>query len=366
VDWPTYFACNRVQRLPIPWGRGVRIAPRLRAQLAPSLQRYQLGERGNGTHLLESAAATGDAAFLRALELFIAEEQEHARLLERLLRAMGARPLRSHWSERCFTWLRRRAGLRVELMVLFVAEIVGQRYYQEVYAGTRDPVLRRACAQILHDEAGHLAFHCDSLRRLLAPLPRLAALAVQAGWRGFFRTVALVATYDHRAALRGLGLEPVRFFLDCCAAFDAALEHITGGSPTAVTSAGYRDGRTRPTAAATRAAASPARIRIALSASGIRGGGLPTSPAGGAATRGGRVGGGSPAGAAAIAGRVGGGSAAVKAGRVGGTTSGPGGRVGGNCAATLARASLSATLPAAGGTRVSRLLSAISRLNAAT
>src|SRR5438876_4648551 len=168
MDWLAYFRHNRANRMAIPWERGIAVVPRLRGPLIHSLQRFQVGEQGDGIHLKRSAAATGDLAYAETISLFIEEEQEHARLLGQLLRGMGAPLLGWHWSDVVFVCVRRLSGLRLELMVLLAAELISKRYYRALYEGTEDPVLRAAFAQILHDEVGHVDFHCEYLHRAFA------------------------------------------------------------------------------------------------------------------------------------------------------------------------------------------------------
>ena len=61
-------------------------------------------------------------AYREALDFFIAEEQEHARLMGEVLDRMNAPRLRWHWSDWAFERVRRLLGLRMEVMVLLVAE----------------------------------------------------------------------------------------------------------------------------------------------------------------------------------------------------------------------------------------------------
>jgi hypothetical protein len=168
MDWVRYFTQNHQRRESIPWHQGVSVAPGLRRVLLPSLQRFQIGESGDGAHLLNVAPATGDPYYTAALELFVQEEQTHARLLAQAIDALGGEVVGRHWSDTCFVWLRRAAGLRTELFVLLTAELIGLRYYRALRDGVDEPVLRRLFAQIVRDEEAHLAFHCQTLRPLMA------------------------------------------------------------------------------------------------------------------------------------------------------------------------------------------------------
>ena len=217
MDWLTYFERNRVNRLreAIPWERGFNVEPQLRAPLIQSLQRFQVGEQGEGLHLKRGAAATGEAAYAAAINLFVAEEQEHARLLARVVRGLGGELLEGHWSDACFILLRHLSGLHLELMVLLVAEMIAKRYYQALSEGTNDAVLKTVFDQILRDEFGHVAFHSDFLHGAFAPLPLPLRHLMRGLWAILFRAVCLVVLYDHRAVLRATGVSPRAFWYDC-------------------------------------------------------------------------------------------------------------------------------------------------------
>src|SRR5690349_18496076 len=97
--WLNYFEHNRIHRHEIPWERGIQVEPYLRAPLIRSLQKFQLGESGEGRHLRRRTAAAGDAAYAAAITLFIREEQEHARLMGKVLGQLNAPLLKKHWSD---------------------------------------------------------------------------------------------------------------------------------------------------------------------------------------------------------------------------------------------------------------------------
>lgn len=65
------------------WGQGAALHPAVWA----GIQRFQVGEDGDGANLVGKADQAGDADYAQAVRFFIAEEQNHARLLARLLAA---------------------------------------------------------------------------------------------------------------------------------------------------------------------------------------------------------------------------------------------------------------------------------------
>lgn len=226
LDWLSYFERNLTQRILIPWERGIAVEPHLRKPLIQSLQRFQVGETGDGVHLRLGAAATGNPDYVRAMTLFIEEEGYHARLLARAIEAMGGKLLRGHWSDAAFVGLRQMAGLHLELMVLLVAEMIAKAYYRALYDGTRDPVLRAVFAQILRDEVGHVSFHCDTLHKAFASYAPPAQRLIRRAWRMLFRVVCLVVLFDHRSVLRAVHTPRRAFWRECGRIFDSAANRV--------------------------------------------------------------------------------------------------------------------------------------------
>jgi hypothetical protein len=219
-EWLRYFQQNREHRLQLPDGQLFCPEPLLRAPLIRSLRRFQLGESGEGRHWRLHAALTGDLVYQQCVDFFIKEEQNHARMMARILHGLGAPLLQRHWSNACFVHLRRMFGLKEELLTLLVPEIIAQRFFRALHDGTSDQGLRAVFAQIMHDEDGHVAFHADFLRGKLSslPLPRRALL--RAGWRVIFRAACVAVMLDHWTVLRAVGISPASFWWDCGLNFD--------------------------------------------------------------------------------------------------------------------------------------------------
>ena len=213
-------ADRRSRREDPPWERGAKLHP----DVARSIQRFQVGEAGDGANLIAKAA--GDDGYLAAVKLFVAEEQNHARMLAELLAAAGVPTLGRHWSDTVFVRLRRALGLRLELMVLLIAEVVALRYYRALRDGDGDPLVTDVAARILADEERHVPFHCHRLRAGFAGLPGIVRAAVFGGWRVLLLGVAITVAADHGPALRRLGVGRRVFVADVLAAFEAALTRL--------------------------------------------------------------------------------------------------------------------------------------------
>ncbi|MFB7782858.1 ferritin-like domain-containing protein [Streptomyces vinaceus] len=211
--WVRDFEAERERRAAIGdprWERGAALDP----ALVRSLQRFQVGEDGDGSALIGKADRAGDPVYARAVRLFVAEEQNHARMLALLLAAGGAGTLAGHWSDAVFVRLRRLLGLRVELLVLMVAEAVALRYYRAVRDGAPDPLVAEVAGRILADEERHVPFHCRRLREALAPLPAPARRAATLAWQGLLAGAGAVVAVDHGPALRHLGVRRRGFTAD--------------------------------------------------------------------------------------------------------------------------------------------------------
>lgn len=220
-DWLNYFKENARQRQSIPWEHGIIAEPYLRRPLIRSLQRFQVGEQGDGLHLRKAAARTHNPDYMAAIDLFVKEEQEHSRLLARLIEGMEGSLLQHHWSNTCFVFLRRLLGLRMELLVLLVAEVIAQVYYKALHDGTADAVMGSVFAQILHDEHGHVAFHCAYLRQAFARLSPLTRWLISKHWSLLSMFVCLIVIWDHRTVFRTIGVTPRTCWRDCMQAFRA-------------------------------------------------------------------------------------------------------------------------------------------------
>ena len=231
-NWLKYFEYNGSHRHPVVWERPVELQSHLRKPLIRSLQRFQVGESGEGTHLRKKAAWSADATYQSALDLFIKEEQEHARLMAGILQKLGAPLLQRHWSDGCFILLRRLFGLHHELLVLLMPEIIAKRYFRALRDGFEDPMLRAVFSQILSDEEGHLAFHTDYLQRALASHSLPARALMRGLWRFLFRLACLVVIVDHRSILRGVGVSTAEFWWDCGLIFDEVAAGIFSCAPT--------------------------------------------------------------------------------------------------------------------------------------
>lgn len=149
----------------------------LRAPLAVSLGRFQLGESAGGKiheDVRELSDPALDAATRRSIQLYIEEEWRHSRELAMTVRALGGQLQTAHWTNGAFTACRRLLGLRTKMMTLAIAEVIGIVYYRALASGVGSPALAVALRRIADEESQHLDFQAAFFDH---------ALSLVKGWR---------------------------------------------------------------------------------------------------------------------------------------------------------------------------------------
>jgi hypothetical protein len=229
-EWLAYFEINAHRLLPLPWEQGPSPTAEELAAIASSLQQFQLGESSEGQWLLRAAAEyaeqTGDPDYLPAIQLFIAEEQRHARDLGCYLTAAGVPLLGWNWVDGIFRRLRRAAPLEQVLVVLLTAEMIAKVYYRAIHQATGCPLLRSLCAQLLRDEVRHVEFHQERLALLRAGWSR-----GRVGWaifrhRVLYAGTCLVVWLTHASAFRAGGFGFARFWREAWREFARGVRHM--------------------------------------------------------------------------------------------------------------------------------------------
>jgi hypothetical protein len=206
AQWHAYFAARRDRPRP-PLDDLPELPADLRACLADSLARFQLGETGEGRIVADlrrrATAWNLSPDYLEALRLFIAEESRHAAILAAAVRALGGQTLRRTWSADAFSRVRRLAGPGFELLVLLAAEVAALSFYGTLVERLPSGSLREALREIAGDEAMHLRFHVEFLRTMLpSPTDRRVVASV---WAALGLAAGAVVVGDHRVTLRRLG-----------------------------------------------------------------------------------------------------------------------------------------------------------------
>jgi hypothetical protein len=235
--WLAYFRANALRPVS-PQPAPIALERELHEALVHSLQRFHLGENGEG-RVAREAAEVGDPvldeALVRCVDLYVKEEGRHARELVAALKALGARPLRRALADDLFRWGRRTlglgretvAGLRAKMLVIAAAEVVGIVYYRILAERVPARAIRAMAHEIAEDEAAHLDFQAAYTRAYLrAETPRRRPW-LAAGASAFFGAALLSAigtvAIGQRRLLRALRIDPIHFAGRCVAEVRARL-----------------------------------------------------------------------------------------------------------------------------------------------
>lgn len=206
--WQRFFKLRSGRQLPTLFDPADYTA--VPESVAQSLAIFQLGESGGGT-IVEQARNSSvdgiDEDYVAALDLFVKEEHRHAELLAICVRNLGGSLICKNWTASLFVFARRLIGLRLKVLVLLVAEVVGLCYYQLLASRLPAGRLRSLLAQIVTDEHSHLRFHCNFLQTQTRTWWR--RLLFVSAWRATMIAAAIVVYLDHRQTMRDLELSPV-------------------------------------------------------------------------------------------------------------------------------------------------------------
>ncbi len=202
--WREHFERNANR--PLPAVGPPPLSPLQHRALVRSLERFQLGEAGEGriAQQIDQVRLAGiDADYRVALKRFIAEEGRHARILKAMVEALGGTTLSRQWTERIFVHLRRLFGVRFKLLVLQAAEVIGIGFYGVLAAALPASALTEALKQICGDEEAHLRFHRDFFASQRGT--GVGGL-LRAAWWPLGACAIAAMILDHRSTLRALGV----------------------------------------------------------------------------------------------------------------------------------------------------------------
>lgn len=214
--WITHFENNAAvtRRITLP-DTPCELPENIREPLARSIAIFQLGESGGGTRLRRYARKIAPLeqfrGYMRAMDLFVAEEQGHAALLARLLGHLGGTRLQKQWSNSVFRTLRVLVNIEFNIQVLLTAELIAEVYFGHLYLRVNDPAVRLIARKLLSDEMKHLVFQREFLADRLGTLSPM----MQRLWRWQFQIIHRVTTWvvswDHAECFRAIGFPPSEF-----------------------------------------------------------------------------------------------------------------------------------------------------------
>ena len=235
-NWIRYFESNRGSFAEPEWPStcGLHGGEPLDA-LRKSLATFQLGETGEGTTLQRYAkklsAERSFEDYDRALQLFVDEEKEHARLLALTMDYLGGELVEKQWTNSVFRRARRLINLEFEIQIFVTAEIIGKAYYALLHRYVADPVVNRVCAKLISDEVKHLNFHTEFFRKRFATMGTLKRRLWRAQFEVLFRVTREAVWLDHRPCLKAFGATRSEFMRRTSRGLRSLMSNLASGRP---------------------------------------------------------------------------------------------------------------------------------------
>lgn len=242
TDWITHYRENaKFQR--IDWGLTPQITPDKLRIIQRSLQAWQLGETSDGKNLIRAASKyalkVNDPAYVRAIELFIKEEQKHGGNLGRYLDLVNVKRIQKDWGDSLFRKVRYfNTNMEMWTLPVIIVESTAQVFYQALKDATACPLLRQICTDILIDEAYHITFQVERMTVIYQAKTPLGRWLAKPAYKYFFWGVTLLVWFAHRGLFKAGG----NTFKDYCRKMHYKYHKTLGRvvkAPTAYNPAGF-------------------------------------------------------------------------------------------------------------------------------
>ncbi|MBM9500809.1 sugar transferase [Leptospira sp. 201903071] len=211
--WREHFKKNESRPLPKIDSQVLELNPNEMSSIAYSLAVFQLGEAGEGriAKQIDKTILFGIDDFYReALKLFVKEEGRHARILGECVRALKGELIESNWTERLFHFGRRLLGVRLKLMVLLAAEVIGICFYKRLTDKIPNGFVKAALLEVVKDEEKHLKFHSDFFRIRVRNF--FTKILFRILWRLISFAACVTVILDHRKTFKVLGISNWKTF----------------------------------------------------------------------------------------------------------------------------------------------------------
>src|SRR5580658_7558349 len=213
--WLAHFRSQAAHPRQVPSTLADTLTGRERRLIAASIATFQLGESSPGLNLRGAVRrhcqAAADQPFVEIFDLFIAEEQRHARLLGEFMQDHEIAHRKGALTDRAFRTLRRLGGLPARIRILVTAEIIGIVYYRALEVVTDCRRLQILCRTLVADELVHVAFESQLLLAMKSGRPPLSRLLLGAWEQCVLTAAALVVWATHRPVLKCAGYGPLLF-----------------------------------------------------------------------------------------------------------------------------------------------------------
>lgn len=208
--WIKHFQ-NNLQKQRVSWEQSPQITDDDKKLILDSLKAWQLGETSDGKNLKAAARKfsnkVNDPNYLKAIDLFILEEQKHGENLGLYIDAIGEIRKKKDWGDSLFRMVRYfNTSMELWTITVIIVESAAQIFYQALKDATKCPLLKEICSDILIDEAHHIKFQNERLHQIFNQSSfYLKAFSVTWYCLLFFVTIHAI-WFGHRKAFKAGGV----------------------------------------------------------------------------------------------------------------------------------------------------------------
>ena len=208
-QWVSYFKENlEIKR--IDWQQPASITENELKSILKSVQAWQLGETSDGKNLLKAcsiyAERISDPYYIKAMQLFIKEEQKHGNNLGKYLDLIGQPRIKRNWGDTLFRIVRHlNNSMEWWTITVIIIESAAQIFYQSLKDATGCKLLKQICADILIDEAAHIQFQQERLATIFRSKTIIWRSLSYYWYKCFFLFVSLVVWAAHKKLFKAGG-----------------------------------------------------------------------------------------------------------------------------------------------------------------
>lgn len=200
--WIEHFESNsKIKR--IDWQLKSSLTIIERKNILSSLKTWQLGETSDGSHLLRAsskyAGKIGDGHYVKAVELFIKEEQKHGNSLGKYLDRIDEKRLKKNWADSMFRKVRYyNSSMELWTLAVITVESTAQIFYQSLKDATRCKLLKQICTDILIDEAFHIDFQSERFRLIYESKKPFSGFVCFYLYKYFYFSIIILVWFVYR------------------------------------------------------------------------------------------------------------------------------------------------------------------------
>ncbi|HVM88912.1 MAG TPA: hypothetical protein VMT76_12055 [Puia sp.] len=215
-EWVSYFQEN-LEKKRINWQQPARITKNEVQIVLKSLQAWQLGETSDGTNLLKASSRyaenIGDPYYIKAVKLFINEEQKHGNNLGMYLDIIGEPRINKNWGDTLFRKIRYlNNSMEWWTLAVISVESTAQIFYQSLKDATGCQLLKEICTDILIDEAPHIRFQQERLWVIFHSRHNGTKNITYHFYKFFFMSTSVVVWVAHRKLFKAGGNDFSKYY----------------------------------------------------------------------------------------------------------------------------------------------------------